>query len=71
MVVYDFENTSLKWNENDLGSMNMHFQIDQILLPLLITYRPGYMLICGDRENSLLSEIKKISPERMARMGFC
>ena len=48
----------------------MEFITDHILLPLLVRYSPGYLVVCGKQEDIILDHISRIDPEAVKRVGY-
>ena len=46
------------------------FITDHIILPILIRYAPGYLVVCGKQEDIILDQISRIDPEAVKRIGY-
>ena len=68
--LYFWQDHIIRWNESVLSFSDMEFITDHILLPLLIRYSPGYLVVCGKQEDIILDHISKIDPRAVKRIGY-
>ena len=47
VALYVHDECFIRWNENNFGNSEVEFKIDHILLPILIQYKPSYLLVPG------------------------
>ena len=68
--LYFWKDHIIRWNESVLSFSDMEFITDHILLPLLVRYSPGYLVVCGKQEDIILDYISRIDPEAVKRVGY-
>jgi len=53
-----------------MQKLSTNQQLDHILLPLLIQYKPMNMLVCGQKEDELLRAMSQINPAKLRDLDF-
>jgi DNA mismatch repair ATPase MutS len=56
--------------ENQLQSLSLDDQVDNLLLPLLFKHEPRFLVVCGNKEDTLLASLQKVSKKRFAAADY-
>ncbi|CAG5099265.1 Oidioi.mRNA.OKI2018_I69.XSR.g16393.t1.cds [Oikopleura dioica] len=70
VAVFDEERQTILWSENKLQAIAKNDQVDNLLLPLLFEHEPRFLVVCGNKEDALLSALLKVSKERFAAADY-